>query len=957
MRSETSVGLPVQVAQVSRTSSENTSSVASSAAEPLVRIARATLKDLRQADLDSLPVTLDSKLDHDLGLDSLARVELFARIEQELHVRLPESLFETAETLGDIAAALNRLPTPAQIGPPFIAKPAIVPALAAAPPANVATLADVLRWHVEHHPEFPQITICSDDREEVIDYQSLWHDARAIAGALQKQRVEPGEPVALMLPTGRDYFATFFGALLTGAVPVPLYPPSRLGQIEEHVNRHAGILANAGARTLVITPEMRRLATVLRMHSPSLRKITTADELRATRAGAAQVDGLHESCTALLQYTSGSTGQPKGVTLTHGNLLANITALGHALAVRQGDVFVSWLPLYHDMGLIGAWLGTFYFGLRLVVMPPLSFLARPARWLGAIDRYRGTLSAAPNFAYELCLKHVSDAELAGLDLQTWRVAMNGAEAVMPDTLTRFQERFDRCGLRRSALTPVYGLAECSVGLTIPPLQRGPLIDTIERDSFVHDGIARPAPADIANTIAFVSCGLPLAGHDVRIVDDSGRDLEDRHEGRLVFRGPSATSGYYRNPEATAKLIQDGWLDSGDRAYRARDEIFVTGRIKDIIIRAGRHIYPDELEAAIGAIPGVRKGCVAVFGSADLESGTERVVVLAETREEGTAQRKRLREAIIAKVVEMIGEPPDDVALAAPHTVLKTSSGKVRRAASRNIYESGRYRSPRRHSTGMQLLRLAASAARAVLQQSAGRLAAVLYGAYFWSMFALLGGLMFLLTLLPLSQRAIWSIGHRMTRLLLQLTGVELKVVRDASAQPIAGEVIVANHSSYLDGALLMAALARPCHFVVKRELARTPLIGRFLQRLGVVFVERFEVRAGVDDAHRLARLAVQGESSIFFPEGTFVRAPGLLPFHLGAFAAAVEADRPIVPVAIRGARDLLPDEKWLPRRSPVTVHIGAAIKADHASNAFAATIRLRDTAHRYIREYCGEPAR
>jgi len=912
------------------------------------------MRDLRQSDADSPPVTLDSRLDHDLGLDSLARVELFARIEQELHVRLPETLFETAATLADIGAALNSAPASPMTRTALSARRAIETTLAAAPPRSITTLPHVLAWHVEHHPDFPQITICTDAREEVITYDALWRDARAIAGALQK-RVQPGEPVAMMLPTSRDYFTTFFGVLLAGAVPVPLYPPSRLGQIEEHVRRHAGILANATARTLITTPEMRRLATLLRMHSPCLRRIATAEELRADPHEATRADGLQESSTALLQYTSGSTGQPKGVTLTHANLLSNITALGQALEVRRGDIFVSWLPLYHDMGLIGAWLGTLYFGLRLIVTSPLSFLGRPARWLEAIDRYRGTLSAAPNFAYELCLKHVRDDEIAALDLSSWRIAMNGAEAVMPQTLVRFQERFGQSGLRRSALTPVYGMAECSVGLTIPPLGRGPLIDAIERDCFVQEGIARPVSSAGTNTIEFVSCGRPLAGHEVRILDDAGRQLDERHEGRLVFRGPSATHGYYRNPEATSRLMRDGWLDSGDRAYRANGEIFVTGRIKDIIIRAGRHIYPDELEAAIGAIPGVRKGCVAVFGSSDRESGTERVIVLAETREERSTQRENLREAINAKVVETVGEPPDDVVLAPPHTVLKTSSGKIRRAASRDLYESGNYQATQRHSTWMQLLRVIASAARAKLQLTLRQLLRLLYGTYFWTVFALLGVLMFPLILLPLSETTLWSIGHRMTRLLLLCTGVNLKVERDPATLSTAGEVVVANHSSYLDGVLLMAAIAQPCHFVTKRELARIPILGTFLRRLGVVFVERFEVRAGVEDAHRLARLAVAGESSIFFAEGTFVRAPGLLPFHLGAFAAAVEADRPLVPVALQGARDLLADGQWLPQRSDIAVHIGPALKADHPSNAFVATIQLRDAARRYILDHCGEP--
>lgn len=926
---------------------------AADAGEPLIEIARATLRDLRQAEADSLPLTLDSTLDQDLGLDSLARVELFTRIEQDLRVRLPDSLFESAETLGDIAIALGRAPTDTTARRERAGSPT-GKTLAAAPPASVKTLDQVLRWHRDHHPEFVQITVCTDDREELITYDELWRDSCAIAGGLQQQGLRLGDTVALMLPTGRDYFGAFFGILLAGAVPVPLYPPTRLSQIEEHVRRHAGILANAMAGTLITTAEMRRMAGVLRMHAPSLHKIMTADELRAACVEPTHV-GAHEGSTALLQYTSGSTGQPKGVLLTHANVLSNIAALGSALGVRRDDVFVSWLPLYHDMGLIGAWLGTLYFGLPLVVMSPLSFLTRPVRWLEAIHRHRGTLSAAPNFAYELCLKRVTDDELTGLDLSTWRIAMNGAEAVVPDTLARFQRRFARCGLQRSALTPVYGLAECSVGLTVPPIEREPLVDVIERAPFVREGLATPARADVSGALSFASCGRPLVRHEVRIVDDAGQPLGERREGRLEFRGPSATQGYHRNPEATLKLIHDGWLDSGDRAYVAAGEVYVTGRIKDIIIRAGRHIYPDELEAAIGAVPGVRKGCVAVFGSKDAMTGTERVIVLAETHVQEANERQALREAILAAVVQVIGEPPDDVALAAPHTVLKTSSGKIRRAASREVYESGRYGSARERATWVQLLHLALSAARPASQRALRRVSDLLYGIYFWSMFAVLGSVTFLFALLPLSSQAIWSIGHHAARLFLHLVRIRYTVKRGEPAAESVGEVIVANHSSYLDGLLLMAALPQACRFVAKRELARVPVVGRFLRRLGAVFVERVAVRAGVEDAHRLARLAAQGESCIFFPEGTFVRAPGLLRFHLGAFAAAVEADRPVVPVALHGARALLRDEQWLPRRAPIVVDVGPSIKASRVNNAFAATVQLRDAARRHIVENCGEP--
>ena len=312
------------------------------------------------------------------------------------------------------------------------------------------------------------------------------------------------------------------------------------------------------------------------------------------------------------------------------------------MEASSSDVFVSWLPLYHDMGLIGAWLGCLYFGAPLYVMSPLSFLARPESWLWAIHRYRATLSAAPNFAFELCLDKIDDADLQGLDLSSLRMVANGAEPVSVHTLRRFIDRFGRYGFREEAMAPVYGLAENAVGLAFPPLGRGPVIDRVDREALSRDGVAKPARPDDPKPLEFVACGRPLPGHEIRIVDEAGREVGERREGRLEFRGPSATSGYFRNEAKTKALFHEGWLDSGDRAYMANGDVFITGRIKDIIIRGGRHIYPQEVEEAVAEIPGVRKGGVAVFGVTDPRLGTEQLIVVAETRETDRKAREALR---------------------------------------------------------------------------------------------------------------------------------------------------------------------------------------------------------------------------------------------------------------------------------------------------------------------------
>jgi 1-acyl-sn-glycerol-3-phosphate acyltransferase len=615
-------------------------------------------------------------------------------------------------------------------------------------------------------------------------------------------------------------------------------------------------------------------------------------------------------------------------------------------------VFVSWLPLYHDMGLIGAWLGSLTVGFPLVVMSPLAFLARPRRWLEAMTAYRGTLSAGPNFAYELCLARIDGAALAGLDLSHWRLAFNGAEAVSPDTVTRFVQRFAACGLRPEAMTPVYGLAEASVGLLFPPLGRGPRIDRIERRVFAHERRAEPAPADDAQALAVVACGRALPGHAVRIVGEQGIALGERREGRLEFRGPSATSGYWRAPELSARLIgPDGWLDTGDRAYAAEGDVFVTGRVKDIVIRGGRNLYPQEIEEAVGAVAGIRKGCVAVFGRPDARTGTERLVVLAEVQPRAARDRAALRDAVARAVVDAIGEPPDDVLLVPPHTVLKTSSGKVRRSACRELVESGRVGGAA-PSVSRQWWHLAREAAwwrvRGIASAAATALRDALFGLWMWLLLVPLAPVAWLLCAFAATPALAWARGRRLARVWLRLAGVPLSVHGIEHLSTGRPQVIVCNHSSYLDGIALIAALPLPCAFVAKRELAGQRVAGRFLRGLGAVFVERFDPKRSVADAAQLAELLRGRGSLLVFPEGTFGPAEAMLPFHLGGFLAAAQAGVPVLPVALSGTRRMLPDGRWWPRWGRLAVNVGAPIEAPTDADAFAAAARLRDAARGVI---------
>jgi acyl-CoA synthetase (AMP-forming)/AMP-acid ligase II len=578
-------------------------------------------------------------------------------------------------------------------------------------PLAPETLLDVLRWHVERHGEREHLRfLASDEDEHPLTYAGLLGGAEEVAAGLQARGVLPEQKVAIMLPTSLDFFFAFFGILLAGAVPVPIYPPARRQQLEQLLRRQAVLLDNAEAVLLITVPEAQAAARFLRAKARTLRDALAVSELRADGAGRARFRpvAVTGASLAFLQYTSGSTGNPKGVMLTHANLVANVRALAVPCGMRgDTDTFVSWLPLYHDMGLIGAWLGSLYHGLPLIKMSPLRFLTHPERWLWALHKYRGTVSAAPNFAYELCRTRIKDAELVGLDLSSVRVLANGAEAVLPSTLRAFQERFGRYGLAPTAQRPVYGLAENAVGLAFPTVSRAPRIDRVRRAKFTETGSAEPAPPDDAAALEFVACGVALPGHELRVVDAGGKLLPERQAGSIQFRGPSSTQGYYRNPTATAALFDGDWLRTGDRGYVADGEIFIVGRDKDIIVRAGRKLHAPEIEAATADVRGIRKGCVAAFGVTG-PGGTERLVVLAETRITDRATQSRLVDDVRRAVIAAIGEPPDDVVLTPPHVVLKTSSGKTRRAETRALYERGEH-TKGRPPPWVQMLRLSLSA--------------------------------------------------------------------------------------------------------------------------------------------------------------------------------------------------------------------------------------------------------
>jgi acyl carrier protein len=924
-------------------------------AASLLQVVRELVVEARPA--GTLPtVRLDARLDTDLGLDSLAVAELLVRLEARFGRTLPDELLVRAETPRDLLTELSG-------GAAQVASGGTAPEDGAswrtratggtAAPEVAATLLDVLEWHVDTHPDRPHLRLLGTAGEvEELTYGELLREAGQIAAGLRGRRVPAGSAVAMMLPTSRAYFTTFFGILLAGGIPTPIYPPGRPSGLEDHLRRNTRVLDNARAAVLVTVPEVRPLARLVTPKVTSLRHVVTPEDLvdgdvRPPRAT------LDPSATALLQYTSGSTGDPKGVVLSHANLLANMRAMRQAGELTASDVFVSWLPLYHDMGLIGSWLLSLAAGLPFVVLSPLAFVARPSRWLWAIHDHGGTVSGGPNFGYELCLRRVADRELEGLDLSSWRLAFNGAEPVGPDTVARFTERFGAVGFPAGAMTPVYGLAESSVALTVPPVGRGPLIDRIARAPLQRDGRAVPAHADDAGAARFVACGLPLRGHELRIVDRGGIPLGERQEGTLQFRGPSATAGYHRNDLATRRLVAgDGWLDTGDLGYLADGELYLTGRRKDLIIRAGRNLHPSELETAVGELEGVRRGCVAAFAVADPASGTERLVVLAETRETDEARRGTIRRAVAGAVLDVAGTPPDEVVLAGPGAVPKTSSGKVRRTEARDRYEAGQLDRADR-PVWWQVARLGVASVPPRLRRAAPALGATLYGLYAQGVLVVLGAVVLaLVAILPDRPRR-WRVVRRAGRLLFRATGVPIEL-RGTEHLPRAGPfVVAANHASHLDPLVLSLVLPESPIFVAVGELAEQPLVRGFLRRMGAHLIDRGNRVRAVEDRRELTDAVREGRTVVFFPEGRRSPAVGLEPFRSGAFVVAADAGVPVVPIALHGTRQLLAVGQRLPRWSRVTLTVTPPVSTDRSGWPGAAT--LHEGTRAAILRHCGEP--
>jgi len=614
-----------------------------------------------------------------------------------------------------------------------------------------------------------------DETAELVGWREFHERARTAAAGLTELGVRPGDRVGLVFPTGPGFFDAFFGAVLAGAVPVPLYPPVRLGRLAEYHRRTAGMLAAAGARLVLADARVRRLLGETLERTAPVLGCRTVGELPRGDAGGLAPPAARPGDLAMVQFSSGTTVDPKPVALSHRAVLAQTRVLDGcwpALLGAERPTGVSWLPLYHDMGLIGCIFPAMDLPSTVTLISPEAFVARPALWLRAISHYRAEISPAPNFAYGLAVHKVRDEEMQGVDLSCWRVALNGAEPVAPVVLRAFCDRFARWGFRPEALTPVYGLSEAALAVTFSDLDRPFTAARFERAALSERGEARPIGAratrggadggagaeaggdggDGAAGIAgidaaggagataeagrdgveLVSVGRPLPGFEVRVLPDPGDEddlppspagtarLPEGEVGRVWVRGPSLMEGYLGRPEATARVLRDGWLDTGDLGFLHGGELFLTGRAKDVVILRGRNHAPEEIEHAVWEVPGVRRGCVVAASWLPEDAESEQLVLLVE-RDLGAGDRAALPGEIAAgcarAVLAATGLSPDRVEVLEPGTLPRTSSGKLRRREALGRWLAGELVPP----DPVTPLRLAAAFARSGLAHARRRL--------------------------------------------------------------------------------------------------------------------------------------------------------------------------------------------------------------------------------------------
>ncbi len=524
------------------------------------------------------------------------------------------------------------------------------------------------------------------------------------ATGLQTVGVGSGERVGLVFPTGPEFLQAFFGVLLAGAVPVPLYPPVRLGRLDEYHDRTSALLRCVGAELLLADERTRRVLGPT-VEKTALRKgCHTLRELPRGELAERIVEAADPADLALVQFSSGTTVEPKPVALTHRQILAQVRTLNSFWPPGEGPApsGVSWLPLYHDMGLVGCLLTALDYPGDLTLIPPELFVARPAVWLRTLSKTRASISPAPNFAYGLCTEKIRDEELAGVDLSEWRIALCGAETVVPEVLRAFADRFSRWGFRPRALSPVYGLSEATLAVTFSDLGK-PFCSRVFDRRKLSEGRAVELPygntgkdtdrgADALGH-EIVTVGRPLPGFEMSIRDEDGGDQPSGIVGRVWVRGPSVAEGYLGPSGETTPLYEEGWLDTGDLGFVYEKELYLTGRAKDIVILRGRNHAPEEIELALDPLEDVRTGCSVAVGHLEPGEASESLWVFVEQRKGSGLSPEELETRCAEAILGATGLVVSRVFVLEPGTLPRTSSGKIRRRETLRRSLAGELRPP------------------------------------------------------------------------------------------------------------------------------------------------------------------------------------------------------------------------------------------------------------------------
>ena len=515
-------------------------------------------------------------------------------------------------------------------------------------------------------------------------FSELRSDAIGMAHRLIAAGIRPGDRIALIAETCPEFAASFFGAIYAGAWPVPLPLPTSFGGREAYIDQIRVQLSSSDPKMVLSSEGLH--AMVAEAAATSAVEALDWAELAARDAKEAALPKADPDATAYLQYSSGSTRFPHGVAVSHRGLLNNLAAHSHGMQVIDTDRCISWLPWYHDMGLVGCFLSPIANQVSVDYLATEDFARRPLSWLDLISRNTGTsISYSPTFGYDICARRIGgQSDLSRFDLSRWRLAGNGADMIRPDVMQAFVDAFSAAGFKASAFLPSYGLAEATLAVSIMPPGEGILTDLVE-ETLLSGAVDAHGDRPVRYR-AIVNCGRPVRDMKVEIRDDDGAVLGDRQIGRIYCSGPSVMIGYFRDPEATEACLKDGWLDTGDMGYMADGYIYIVGRAKDMIIVNGKNHWPQDIEWAIEQLPGFKAGDIAAF-AITTPGGEEAPAVLVQCRTSDMAERARLRDAIRDKVRAITGMSCV-VELVPPRTLPRTSSGKLSRSKARNLYLSG-----------------------------------------------------------------------------------------------------------------------------------------------------------------------------------------------------------------------------------------------------------------------------